>query len=229
MTEHPANTSTGAVFDIDGTLLDTNYLHVVAWSAAFDDFGFRVEMADIHRAIGMPSEALVDRLVHRDDPALVQAHSDHFARLRDRFGVRRITGARHLLRRCAELGWTVVLATSAGASDLDWMLPTIDADDVITGTTTSEDVERGKPHPDVLLAAMHGHGLSNQHTITVGDSVWDMESARRAHTPSIGLAAGGISAADLQRAGADEVYADPADLVEHLTASALGVRAPAAR
>jgi len=216
----------GVVFDIDGTLLDTNYLHVVAWSAAFCDHGVRVEMADIHRSIGMPSAALVERLAGGERPDLVDAHADHFERLRERYGVQPMKRASDLLRRCSDLGWTVVLATSARKADLDWMLPIIDADDVIAGVTTSEDVTHGKPNPEVMTEAAHAHGLATDATIAVGDAVWDVESAGRAGYPCIGLTSGGIGRFELQRAGAEEVYDDAFALVERIPSSLLGTRAP---
>jgi HAD superfamily hydrolase (TIGR01509 family) len=217
----------GVVFDIDGTLLDSNYLHVVAWSAAFCDNGFRVEMADIHRAIGLPSEALVQRLVQQQRADLVDAHSEHFQRLREKYGVNAMSGAADLLQRCAESGWTVTLATSGGKSDLDWMLPLIGASDVIAGATTSEDVREGKPRPDVMLAAMEAHGLVPERTIAIGDSVWDVQAAARAGIPCIGLSGGGIGRFELHHAGAVEVYDDAADLADRFAVSLLGRRAPA--
>lgn len=227
MNDQPDMSGAGVVFDVDGTLLDTNYLHVIAWSAALCDSGFRVGMAEIHHAIGLPSEALVQRLVQQERPDLVQAHSDHFGRLRDRYGVCALTGAEELLRRCADAGWTVALATSGGKSDLDWMLPLIGAEDVIAGATTSEDVERGKPHPDVMVAAMKTHGLAAERTLAIGDSVWDVRSASRAGIPCIGLTCGGIGGIELRDAGAAETYDDPAGLVDRFSLSMLGVRAPA--
>lgn len=222
MTPAVASGRAGVVFDIDGTLLDTNYLHVLAWSAAFCDNGFRVEMADIHRSIGRPSEVLVEHLVGQDRPDLVQAHAAHFARLRERYGVNALTGAPALLRRCAAQGWTVALATSGGTADLEWMLPLIGADDVIAGATTSQDVQQGKPSPELMLAAMQAHGLAVDRTVAVGDSVWDVRSAARAGIPCIGLAAGGIGASELRSAGAAEVYDDAAALLERFPRSLLG-------
>jgi HAD superfamily hydrolase (TIGR01509 family) len=229
MTEQETGGRPGVVFDIDGTLLDTNYLHVVAWSAAFRDHDVQVDMADIHRSIGMPSAALVQRLAGRERADLVEAHSGHFDRLRERYGVQPVRGAGDLLRRCSELGWTVVLATSARKADLDWMLPAIGADDVIAGTTTSEDVRHGKPDPDVMIEAAEAHGLGTDATVAIGDAVWDVESAGRAGYPCIGLTSGGIGRFELQHAGAVEVYDDPHSLVERMRASLLGVRAPRKR
>ncbi|RNI22902.1 HAD family hydrolase [Flexivirga caeni] len=226
MADRTAADGAGVIFDVDGTLLDTNYLHVLAWSAAFGDNGFRIETADIHRAIGLPSDSLVERLVQEQRPDLMEAHSDHFDRLRERYGVHAVTGAGDLLRRCAASGWTVVLSTSADKDDLDWMLPLIGADDVIAGTTTSGDVPHGKPHPDAMVTAMDAHGLAAERTLAVGDSVWDMRSARRAGIDCVGLTAGGISGPELQDAGAAEVHDDPAALLGRFRLSLLGVRAP---
>ena len=115
-----------------------------------------------------------------------------------------------------------MLATSGQASDLEWMLPAIGAEEAVTGATTSADVDEGKPEPDLLGVAIEDHGLDPQRTVVVGDTVWDVEAARKADLPCIALTCGGIGAAELTRRGADAVYADPAELLEHLDDSPLG-------
>src|SRR5919112_320916 len=143
----------GVLFDVDGTLLDTNYLHVLAWWQAFRDTGHEVAMWRLHRAIGIGSEELVQRLLGRPDDDTVQAHSERYAALRDQ--VTAFPKAAELLAGCAGLGLTVVLATSGTKEDLDWMLPAIGAPDgVVAGVTTSADVDAAKPHPDLLEAAV---------------------------------------------------------------------------
>ncbi len=214
----------GVLFDVDGTLLDTNYLHVLAWwracrAAGHDD----VTMAQLHRAIGMASELLTERVLGEVDDRAVEAHGERFEELRPL--VVAMPGAADLVRACAERGLTPVLATSAKQDDLDWMLPAIGAGDAVRGTTTSEDVEQSKPAPDLLRVALDAHGLDPERTTVVGDTVWDVESAQRAGMPCIGLTCGGISAQELREAGAVEVYDDPADLLAHLDDSVVVRRA----
>ncbi len=212
--------SPGVLFDIDGTLLDTNYLHVVAWWRAFRDTGHpNVDMASIHHAIGLSSAELVNRLVGRDDDATVEAHSGRFAALRAQ--AEAMPDAGELVRACARAGRTPVLATSAKASDLDWMLPLIDAGDAVQGVTSSADVDRSKPDPGILEQSMGKHGLDPDRTVVVGDTVWDIAAARNAGLQCIALTCGGISEAELREAGAAEVYAGPRDLLAKLDDSLL--------
>jgi HAD superfamily hydrolase (TIGR01549 family) len=208
------------LFDVDGTLLDTNYLHVVAWWRALEDTGHRdVSMAAIHRSVGIASEGLVERLLGRPDERAVEAHSRRFAELRDH--VRAFPRAADLVARCAALGYTCVLATSGKKDDLDWMLPAIGAGDGFAGVTTSSEVDEGKPAPDLLGSAVEQHSLDPERTALVGDTVWDVEAAERAGLPCLAVTCGGISAAELRDAGAAEVYDDPADLLTRVGESLL--------
>lgn len=220
------DTTSGAavLFDVDGTLLDTNYLHVLAWWRACREAGHdQVTMAQLHRAIGMASELLTEQVLGEVDDRAVEAHGERFEELRSM--VVGTPGAADLVRGCAERGLTPVLATSGKTADLDWMLPAIGAGDAVQGTTTSEDVEQSKPAPDLLQVALDAHGLDPERTTVVGDTVWDVESAQRAGMPCIGLTCGGISAQELREAGAVEVYDDPADLLAHLDGSVVVQRA----
>jgi HAD superfamily hydrolase (TIGR01509 family) len=213
--------SPGALFDIDGTLLDTNYLHVVAWWRAFRDTGHAdVAMSAIHHSIGLSSPELVHRLLGHDDEDTVQAHSDRFEELQPE--AHAFPGAGDLVRACAKAGRTPVLATSAKESDLDWMVPMIGADDAVQGVTSSGDVDRSKPDPGIMDISMREHHLDPARTVVVGDTVWDIAAARNAGLACVALMCGGISEAELREAGAVEVYADPADLLGHLEESVLG-------
>jgi HAD superfamily hydrolase (TIGR01509 family) len=211
----------GVLFDVDGTLLDTNYLHVLAWWQAFMDTGHEpVPMDRIHRAIGMPSERLVRQLLGREDDDTVEAHSRRYEPLRE--NVKPYARTADLLRACADRGLAVVLATSGKAADLEWMEPAIGAGDAVAGVTTSADVEKGKPAPDLLETAMRDHRLDPLRTVVVGDAVWDVEAACKANLPCIALTCGGISAGELAEAGADAVYADPGALLVGFGDSPLG-------
>lgn len=176
-------------------------------------------MATIHRAIGIGSEELVEHLIGHQDQAAVDAHAKRYETLRGM--VVALPGSAELVRRCAEAGLTAVLATSGKEEDLGWMLPAIGAGDDLAGATTSDDVDQAKPAPDLLTTAVEQHGLDPSRTIVVGDTVWDVKSAKRAGLECIGLTCGGISVAELSEAGAVEVYADPADVVDHFDASPL--------
>lgn len=212
----------GVVFDVDGTLLDTNYLHVLSWWQAMNDAGHQdVAMSDIHRAIGIASEGLTEHLLGSEDEKAIEAHSERYEALRDQ--VTAFPRAAELVQECGRRGLTPVLATSGKEEDLEWMLPAIGSDDGdFAGTTTSSDVGEGKPAPDLLTAAMQEHDLDPARTVAVGDTVWDVEAAKQAGIPCIVVLCGGISEAELREAGADEVYDDPADLLEHLDDSLLG-------
>lgn len=214
----------GVLLDVDGTLLDTNYLHVLAWWQAFRDTGHpEISMAACHRAIGIASAELVSHLLGDDVPdaeEVVEAHSKRYEALRDQ--VTAFPRVDELLAACRDRGLAVVLATSGQESDLEWMQPAIGGEDVVDGATTSADVESAKPAPDLLATAAADHGLDTGRTVAVGDTVWDVRSARDAGLPCIALTCGGISRTELEEAGATEVYADPADLLEHLDDSLIG-------
>jgi HAD superfamily hydrolase (TIGR01509 family) len=162
----------------------------------------------------------VERLLGRADEKAVEAHSKRYEALRDH--VTAFAAAADLVRACSDRGLTPVLATSGKEEDLEWMLPAIGVDDAFEGATTSSDVEEGKPAPDLLSGAIEKHRLDPSRSVAVGDTVWDVEAARRAGVPCIALTCGGISEAELRQAGAAAVYADPADLLEHLDDSPLG-------
>jgi HAD superfamily hydrolase (TIGR01509 family) len=217
-------TRPGVLYDVDGTLLDTNYLQVLAWWQAFRDTGHPdVSMADCHRAIGIASAELVGHLLGDDAPDtedVVEAKGRRYEPLREL--VVAFPRVDELLAACREQGLAVVLATSGMESDLEWMQPAIGGEDVVDGATTSADVEAAKPAPDLLQTAVADHGLDPGRTVAVGDTIWDVRAARDAGLPCIALTCGGISRTELEDAGADEVYDDPADLLAHLDDSLIG-------
>lgn len=215
----------GVLFDVDGTLVDTTYLHVLAWWEALLQEGHEVPMVRIHRAIGMGSDRILDHLLgaerdHGHDDAMLAAHLAHYAPYLER--LRPFPGAADLLRACASRGLQVVLASSASARELAALRSALDADDVIAAATSSADADASKPAPDILAAALDQSGLSSDRVMFVGDSVWDVASAARLGIDCVGMASGGLAGAELTEAGAVAVYADPASLLEGLEASPLG-------
>ncbi|MFD3515516.1 HAD family hydrolase [Streptomyces sp. NPDC058657] len=205
-----------ALFDVDGTLVDTNHLHVVTWWEAFRQAGHDVAMRDIHRAIGLGSEDLIAHLLgeNRDQDAdedLSTAHTTLYGTYFDRLPA--LAGARDLLYALHDRGWRIVLATSAGGPELKALRRAIDADDVIAGVASADDVESGKPAPDPVHRALEIAEADAKDAVFVGDTVWDMKAGTRAGVHSVALLCGGIPRADLEEAGAAAVYADPADLL----------------
>jgi phosphoglycolate phosphatase-like HAD superfamily hydrolase len=211
----------GVLFDVDGTLLDTNYLHTLAWWRALEDTGHTgISMAAIHRSIGIASEGLVERLVGHTDQKAVEAHSARYEELREH--VTAFPRTADLVAHCATQGLVPVLATSGKEKDLGWMLPAIGAEDSLAGVTTSSDVKAGKPAPDLIGTAVRNHHLDPERSAVVGDTVWDVKAAARAGVRCIAVTTGGVSEAELLEAGAVEVYDGVGDLLEHFDESLLG-------
>ncbi|MEU2914490.1 HAD family hydrolase [Streptomyces massasporeus] len=208
-----------AVFDVDGTLVDTNHLHVVAWWEAFRQAGHDVPMHAVHRAVGLPSTDLVAHLLGEDrdtdqDAGISAGHKALYGQYFDRLPA--LPGAGDLLRRLHRDGWTVVLATSAGGAELGALRRAIDADEAITATASADDVDEGKPAPEPVEHALELAGVPAERAVFVGDTVWDMRAGSRAGVHCLGVLCGGIPRADLEESGADAVYADPAHLLSAL-------------
>jgi HAD superfamily hydrolase (TIGR01509 family) len=214
----------GVLLDVDGTLVDSTYLHTVAWWEALRQHDRDVPMAAIHRAIGMGSDKLLDHLLgeHRDrsaDEQIAAAHDILYGAWWER--LRPLPGAGELLRALAKRGLAVVLASSAKEPELERLRQVVGADDVITAATSSSDAEQSKPAPDILQAALAQSDVDPRRAVFVGDSVWDVQAAARLDLPCIGLACGGTSAAELAEAGAVATYDDPAALLAALDDSAI--------
>jgi HAD superfamily hydrolase (TIGR01509 family) len=214
---------TGVLFDVDGTLVDTTYLHTVCWWQALRQLDFDVSMAHIHRAIGMGSDRILEyllpdeRLDEEAQQSLNTAKKTLYSTYWDR--LRPLPGAPDLLRASADAGLAVVLASSASESEMKKLRATLDCDDVVTAATSSADADTSKPAPDILQAALDQSGLKPGDVVFVGDSVWDVEAAEKLEIPCIGLTSGGLAPAELRDAGAVEVYESPRDLLDHLTES----------
>ncbi|HTQ90188.1 MAG TPA: HAD family hydrolase [Streptosporangiaceae bacterium] len=213
-----------ALFDVDGTLVDTNYLHAVTWWEAFAQAGHVVPMAEIHRAIGMGSGLMLDRLLAQDrdmgdDADIRAAHSALYATYRSR--LRPLPGAADLLRACKRQGLAVVLASSADEPEFNMLRAVLDAEDAIDAATFSGDVEASKPAPDLVQVALDKAGVPAGEAVFAGDTVWDVQACQKAGVPCIGLLSGGISRDELTSAGAAEVYPGPGDLLASLGESLL--------
>lgn len=216
--------TTAVLFDIDGTLADSNYAHIDAWWRAFRAAGESVDAWRIHRAIGMDSSKLLESLLPdaseetRDTAKQFHTafYSEHMPQLR------LLPGARDLLEAVAGLGHAVVLATSAPQNELDRLLELLDAEHWIAAVTSSEDVEQAKPDPGIIEVALRKAGVDADHAVMVGDAMWDVESAKRVGVTCIGVMTGEIGGDELRGAGAAAVYDDAAALLEDLDGSPIG-------
>ncbi|MEW2386167.1 HAD family hydrolase [Micromonospora sp. NPDC047707] len=222
----PHDNASGVLFDVDGTLVDTTYLHTVSWWEALRQTGRPVPMATIHRAIGMGSDKLLDHLLgaerdHDVDSRLREAHDTLYGEYWER--LEPLPRAADLLRACADRGLRVVLATSAAEHEVGALRRALSADDVIDTVTSSADAQESKPAPDILVAALDQAGLDATRAVFVGDSVWDVAAAGRLGVPCVGLTCGGTSRGELAGAGAVAVYDDPAALLDGLADSPLAV------
>lgn len=205
------------VVDIDGTLLDSNYHHVLAWSRALEAHDVAVPLWRIHRAIGMGGDRLVaavagDEVEGRCGDAIRERWEQEYDATIAR--TRLLPGARELLEGCRERGLRVALASSAIPRHARHALDLLDAEEVADGWTTAEDASRSKPDPELVGRAVERVGGSR--AVMVGDTVWDVRAAAALDVPTLGLRTGGISPQELLAAGAVAVHEDPADLLAHL-------------
>jgi phosphoglycolate phosphatase-like HAD superfamily hydrolase len=208
------------LLDVDGTLVDTNYHHAVAWLRAFQSVGLTVPAWRVHRSIGMGGDRLVEAVAgehaeaeHGD--AVRKAWEHEFDGLLPE--IRPLEGAHRLVTAAAtEHGFSVVLASSGKREHIEHYLDLLDVRDVIAGFTTSEDAEDSKPAPDILQVALST--VDSDRAVVIGDSVWDCDAARRIGLPVVGLLTGGFSEAELREHGATSVYVEldnlRADLVD---------------
>lgn len=211
-----------ALLDIDGTLVDSNYQHAIAWYRAFREHDLSPAVWRIHRHIGVGGDQLVARVAGNSVEAeLGDAIRESEGR---RYGelvgeVQPFEGARELLVELRDRGHRCVLASSAKRADTEHYIELLDAADLIEGYTTADDVEATKPEPDLIRAAMQiSHELS---AVMVGDSTWDIEAASRADLKTIAVLTGGFSEAELRAAGAVDVFESLAELRERLDSTPL--------
>jgi HAD superfamily hydrolase (TIGR01549 family) len=215
--------TTAAILDIDGTLVDTNYHHAIAWYRAFRAHEVILPLWRIHRHIGMGGDQLVAALAGEDfdaehGDAVRDAEKERYMELIDE--VEPLDGARDLLVRLDERGHAIVLASSAKQDEADHYLDLLDARDLAKAWTTSADVEKTKPEPDVVAAAIEKAGGGP--AVMLGDSTWDAIAATRLDVPTIGVLTGGFSELELREAGAACVFENLADLLENLEDTPLG-------
>ncbi|MEU8888062.1 HAD family hydrolase [Streptomyces sp. NPDC048442] len=210
-----------ALFDVDGTLVDTNHLHVVTWWEALRQAGHHVPTTAIHRAIGLGSDDLLVHLLGEkkgrraaEAGEVSAAHSTLYGEYRERLTA--FEGAGDLLRALDSRGWRIVLVTSASDEELGALRRAIGADEVIRDVASADDVSEGKPAPDPVEHALELVGADAGQSVFVGDSVWDMKAAVRAGVRAVALLSGGIPRADLEEAGAGTVHTDPAALLASL-------------
>ena len=211
-----------AILDIDGTLVDTNYHHAIAWYRAFLQSGETMPLWRIHRYIGMGGDQLVAALAgddfeaeHGDDVRAAE-HALYLALIDE---VRPFADARPLMEDLVERGHTLVLASSAKPDEVEHYLDLLDARELTQDWTDSGDVERTKPEPDLVAAAVDKAGGGP--AVMVGDSTWDCEAAGRAGLETVAVLTGGFSEAELRDAGATGVYASLRDLRKDLARTPL--------
>jgi HAD superfamily hydrolase (TIGR01509 family) len=211
--------SAAVLLDVDGTLVDTTYLHALAWFRALRLAGRPHEMAEIHRLIGMGSDKLLEALVGEERKELVEAWEHEFDRLKRDIVV--IPGARDLIVSLHDHGVHVVLATSGKPRDVRQIRELLGADDLIDAAVNSEEVESSKPAPDIFRLALERVHAPATRAMVVGDTVWDLRAARAIDVPAVAVLTGGIAEAELRAEGAADVYHDVAALAENLDTSPL--------
>ncbi len=211
-----------AILDVDGTLVDSNYHHAIAWYRALREHDITVPVWRLHRLIGVGGDQFVERAAGKDveersGDAIRESESRLYGELIDE--VVPFDGARELLVELGERGHKPVLASSAKAEDTEHYVELLDASDLLEAYTTSDDVEQTKPAPDLVAVAMlKARELS---AVMIGDSTWDVEAAARAGVKTIAVLTGGYSEAELRNAGAVDVFQSLVDLRESLDSTPL--------
>jgi HAD superfamily hydrolase (TIGR01509 family) len=214
---------TAAILDVDGTLIDTNYHHAIAWFRAFRQHGHVVPLWRIHRHIGMGGDKLVAALLseeveERDGDDIRAAEKALYLTFIEE--VEPLRGARALMEDLRDRGSQIVLASSAKEDEVDHYLDLLDARGLADGWTTSADVEATKPSPDLVLAAIDKVGSKD--AIMIGDSTWDCHAAKAAGIKSIAVLTGGFSSEELREAGASDVFESIEELRQKLDDTPLG-------
>lgn len=206
-----------AILDIDGTLVDTNYHHTIAWYRAFRDHGLVLPIWRIHRSIGMGADQLVPALAgvewedeHGDEAR--EAQGKGYMELIDE--VQPLPDARAIIVRLKADDWKIVLASSAKEHEVDHYLDLLEARDLADSWTSSEDVEAAKPEPDLVHDALEKAGAEAENAVLLGDSTYDCEAAQRAGVQTVAVRTGGFADDELRDAGAVAVFEDLTELLE---------------
>jgi HAD superfamily hydrolase (TIGR01549 family) len=213
-----------AILDVDGTLVDTNYHHAIAWFRAFLRNDVVVPIWRVHRHIGMGGDQLVaavagDDVEERHGDDIRDSESDEYKKLIDE--VRTMEGSRELIEDLRERDNVVVLASSAKDWEVEHYIELLDAESIIDAYTTSADVESTKPEPDLIKAALHKADTDGD-ALLIGDTVWDVEAAKRAGVETLAVLTGGFSEQELRDAGARDVFTSVEELRQSLLQTALG-------
>jgi HAD superfamily hydrolase (TIGR01509 family) len=212
-------TRAGVVFDLDGTLVDTNYLHTLAWSRALTEAGEWAPMNAIHRLIGRGGDQLVPELLGHDCTKATEGRASFYRELIDE--ARPFPGASALIRFLRQQGLATALATSSPSDELEPILALLDISEDLDAITTADDVENSKPDPEVFGVAMRMARLDPARTVAVGDSIWDVKAARAAGLACVAVESGGFSAHELSEVGALHVYRDVNELLHQFRTTPL--------
>lgn len=214
------STRPAVLFDVDGTLLDTNYFHAVSWWYALREAGEDIAMARIHPLIGMGSDQLLEDLLGEEREGLSDLHAKYYKPYKA--DLHAFPKAAGLLAAVAARDVQVVLATSSKEEDLDQLLEALGADEgVISEIVHGDMVGSSKPAPDIFAVAVERLGVDPERTLVVGDTRWDIEAAAKLGIEVVAVLTGGTTRRDLQEAGAVAIYEDAAELLEQLDDSPL--------
>jgi HAD superfamily hydrolase (TIGR01509 family) len=217
-----ARHQTSFLFDLDGTLVDSVYQHVLAWREALDEEGIELSVWRIHRKIGMSGGLFTNMLLRETGLEIEEARIERLRRLhaesyKRRSGqVRPLPGARELLAYLTHSRIAWAIATSGRMETAGPVLETLGVDPSRVPVITRDKVKYAKPDPDLFLAAAAALKIPIENACVVGDSIWDMLAARRAGALGVGLLSGGYGRDELERSSAYRVYEDPADLLKHI-------------
>ncbi|MET3859428.1 HAD superfamily hydrolase (TIGR01509 family) [Dietzia sp. 2505] len=216
------------LLDVDGTLVDSTYVHVWTWHRALVEAGAPVPFVEVHRRIGKDGSTLVAELLEiagidddtdsdRVASRAKDLHSEYYAEA----SLRLLPGARELVRGAKERGWVTVLATSAAPSEFEQARELLDVDEFIDAVTTGEDVDQAKPDPTIVAIALERSGVDAADAVMVGDATWDAIAATKLGIRSVGVRTGGIGDAELREAGFSDIADDAAGVLDLLTSGAL--------
>jgi HAD superfamily hydrolase (TIGR01509 family) len=213
-----------AILDVDGTLVDTNYHHAIAWFRAFRRHDVTVQTWVVHRHIGMGGDQLVaavagDEVEEELGDDIREAEGELYKELIDE--VQPMEGARKLIEDLRERGNSVVLASSAKDWEVEHYIELLDAEEIVDAWTTSADVEDTKPEPDLVHAALDKVNGRPEDALLIGDTVWDVKAAHRAGVETLAVRTGGFSEQELRDAGAREVFTSVEELRQSLVETPL--------